>query len=66
MMPNFMRGVAQSSGLFGLESAVDELAFELGLDPIEIRCVTTPTLTRAQALHGQASRSRSATRAAPR
>jgi xanthine dehydrogenase YagR molybdenum-binding subunit len=37
MMPNFMRGVAQSSGLFGLESALDELAFELGLDPIEIR-----------------------------
>jgi xanthine dehydrogenase YagR molybdenum-binding subunit len=37
LMPNFMRGVAQSSGLFGLESALDELAFELSLDPIEIR-----------------------------
>jgi xanthine dehydrogenase YagR molybdenum-binding subunit len=37
MMPNFMRGVGQSSGLFALESAMDELAFQLGLDPIEIR-----------------------------
>src|SRR4029079_4426514 len=37
MMPNFMRGVAQSSGLFGLESALYELAFELNLDPIEVR-----------------------------
>ena len=37
MMPNFMRGVGQSSGLFALESALDELAVQLGLDPIEIR-----------------------------
>jgi xanthine dehydrogenase YagR molybdenum-binding subunit len=37
MMPNFMRGVGQSSGLFALESALDELALELDLDPIEIR-----------------------------
>jgi xanthine dehydrogenase YagR molybdenum-binding subunit len=37
MMPNFMRGVGQSSGLFALESALDELALQLGLDPIEIR-----------------------------
>ena len=37
MMPNFMRGVAQSSGLFALESALDELATQLDLDPIEIR-----------------------------
>jgi xanthine dehydrogenase YagR molybdenum-binding subunit len=36
-MPNFMRGVGQSSGLFALESALDELALELDLDPIEIR-----------------------------
>jgi xanthine dehydrogenase YagR molybdenum-binding subunit len=37
MMPNFMRGVGQSSGLFALESALDELAIQLGLDPIDIR-----------------------------
>lgn len=37
MMPNFMRGVGQSSGLFALESAMDELALELGIDSIEIR-----------------------------
>jgi xanthine dehydrogenase YagR molybdenum-binding subunit len=37
MMPNFMRGVGQSSGLFALESALDELALQLDLDPLEIR-----------------------------
>ncbi|MBV8221522.1 MAG: xanthine dehydrogenase family protein molybdopterin-binding subunit [Solirubrobacterales bacterium] len=37
MMPNYMRGVGQSSGLFALESALDELALQLDLDPIEIR-----------------------------
>jgi xanthine dehydrogenase YagR molybdenum-binding subunit len=37
MMPDFMRGVGQSSGLFALESALDELALQLDLDPIEIR-----------------------------
>lgn len=37
MTPTFMRGVGHSSGLFALESAIDELADELGIDPIEIR-----------------------------
>jgi xanthine dehydrogenase YagR molybdenum-binding subunit len=35
--PTFFRGVGHSSGLFGLESAMDELAYELGIDPLELR-----------------------------
>ena len=37
MTPTLMRGVGHSSGLFALESAIDELAHELGIDPIEMR-----------------------------
>jgi len=35
--PVFMRGVGQSSGGFAIESALDEIAHELGIDPVEIR-----------------------------
>src|SRR5207248_6256605 len=35
--PTFNRGPGESSGTFGLESAIDELAFTLGMDPVEIR-----------------------------
>jgi xanthine dehydrogenase YagR molybdenum-binding subunit len=35
--PTFNRGPGESSGTFGLESALDELAFALGMDPIELR-----------------------------
>jgi xanthine dehydrogenase YagR molybdenum-binding subunit len=37
MTPNFMRGVGQAAGLFALESAIDELAEKVGLDPLEMR-----------------------------
>jgi len=37
MTPVFMRGVGQSTGAFALESALDEIADELGIDPVEIR-----------------------------
>src|SRR5689334_21051984 len=37
MTPVFMRGVGQNSGCFALECALDELAYELGLDPVELR-----------------------------
>ena len=33
----FMRAPGEAVGTFGLESAVDELAHELGVDPIELR-----------------------------
>jgi xanthine dehydrogenase YagR molybdenum-binding subunit len=35
--PTFNRGPGESSGTFGLESAIDELAGKLGIDPIELR-----------------------------
>jgi xanthine dehydrogenase YagR molybdenum-binding subunit len=35
--PTFNRGPGESSGIFGLESAMDELAAELRLDPIDLR-----------------------------
>jgi xanthine dehydrogenase YagR molybdenum-binding subunit len=35
--PTFMRAPGESSGTFALESAMDELAYALGMDPIELR-----------------------------
>lgn len=39
----FMRAPGESVGTFALESAMDELAVELGLDPIELRIRNEPT-----------------------
>ena len=35
--PTYMRGPGEASGMFALESALDELAHALSLDPIELR-----------------------------
>ncbi|HET7785654.1 MAG TPA: xanthine dehydrogenase family protein molybdopterin-binding subunit [Myxococcales bacterium] len=35
--PTYMRAPGESSGSFALESAIDELAHELGIDPLEFR-----------------------------
>jgi xanthine dehydrogenase YagR molybdenum-binding subunit len=35
--PSFMRAPGEASGSFALESAMDELAYELGMDPLELR-----------------------------
>jgi xanthine dehydrogenase YagR molybdenum-binding subunit len=35
--PTWMRGPGEAPGVFGLECALDELACELGMDPIELR-----------------------------
>ncbi|GGO47124.1 acylaldehyde oxidase [Streptomyces daqingensis] len=37
MTPTFMRGPGDSSGMFALECAMDELACRLGIDPVELR-----------------------------
>jgi xanthine dehydrogenase YagR molybdenum-binding subunit len=42
--PNHMRGPGEASGIFPLECAMDELAFKLGMDPIEFRLRNEPTL----------------------
>src|SRR6202035_2009344 len=38
----WMRAPGESIGTFALESAIDELAFELRMDPIEIRRINEP------------------------
>jgi xanthine dehydrogenase YagR molybdenum-binding subunit len=40
--PTFMRGPGATSGAFALESAIDDLAYRLGMDPIELRLRNEP------------------------
>ncbi|WEH13256.1 xanthine dehydrogenase family protein molybdopterin-binding subunit [Streptomyces sp. VNUA24] len=40
--PTFMRGPGYSTAAFALESGLDELAHELGIDPIELRLRNEP------------------------
>ncbi|MDH2425444.1 xanthine dehydrogenase family protein molybdopterin-binding subunit [Sphaerisporangium sp. TRM90804] len=45
LLPNtMMRAPGEAIGTFALESAVDELAYKLGLDPIELRMRNEPTV----------------------
>ncbi|HEX9315967.1 MAG TPA: molybdopterin cofactor-binding domain-containing protein, partial [Actinomycetota bacterium] len=37
MTPTFTRGPGEACGVFTLECAMDELAAELGVDPVELR-----------------------------
>jgi xanthine dehydrogenase YagR molybdenum-binding subunit len=37
MTPTFMRAPGEAPGMFALESSMDELAYALGLDPLELR-----------------------------
>jgi len=43
-MPTYTRGPGESSGAFALESAMDDLAHQLGMDPIELRLRNEPAL----------------------
>ncbi|BBZ76325.1 acylaldehyde oxidase [Mycolicibacterium anyangense] len=45
--PCFMRGPGEAPGLFALESAMDELAWELGIDPLELRIRNHATTDQA-------------------
>ena len=36
-VPTFQRAPGESTGTFAIESAMDELAYELGMDPVELR-----------------------------
>jgi CO/xanthine dehydrogenase Mo-binding subunit len=40
--PTFMRAPGECPGTFALESAMDELAHELGMDPVELRARNEP------------------------
>ncbi|WP_416980983.1 xanthine dehydrogenase family protein molybdopterin-binding subunit [Streptomyces sp. T028] len=48
--PTFMRGPGYASGIYPIESALDELAHELGLDPIELRLRNEPSADEASGL----------------
>lgn len=48
--PTFMRGPGEASGIFALESAMDELAVELGIDPIELRLRNEPSRDESSGL----------------
>ncbi len=40
--PSWMRAPGETPGMYALESAMDELAIALGLDPVELRVVNDP------------------------
>ncbi|MEF9908418.1 xanthine dehydrogenase family protein molybdopterin-binding subunit [Streptomyces sp. P9-A2] len=40
--PSWMRAPGEAPGMYALESAMDELAEELGMDPIQLRLVNEP------------------------
>jgi len=40
--PTYMRGPGATSGAFALESAIDDVAHQLGMDPIELRLRNEP------------------------
>ncbi|GHH86049.1 oxidoreductase [Streptomyces sulfonofaciens] len=42
--PGFFRAPGRTPGTFALESAMDELAYELGIDPVELRLRNEPTV----------------------
>jgi xanthine dehydrogenase YagR molybdenum-binding subunit len=48
--PCHMRGPGESSGIFALECAMDELAVELGLDPLELRLRNEPAIDEGRGL----------------
>jgi len=41
--PTYMRGPGEASGIFAVESAIDELATALGMDPVELRLRNEPS-----------------------
>ncbi len=44
MTPTFTRGPGETVGVFTLETAMDELAYQIGIDPVELRLLNhTPT-----------------------
>jgi xanthine dehydrogenase YagR molybdenum-binding subunit len=43
-LPTYTRGPGESTGAFALESAMDDLAHQLGMDPIELRLRNEPAV----------------------
>ncbi|HEX6359637.1 MAG TPA: molybdopterin cofactor-binding domain-containing protein [Actinophytocola sp.] len=64
-LPTYMRGPGEAQAGFALETALDELAHNLGLDPIELRRRNEPTYDQAGGLPFRAVGCSTATRKAP-
>ena len=46
--PTYMRGPGEASGIFALECAMDELAYRLAIDPIELRRRNEPAIDEGE------------------
>jgi xanthine dehydrogenase YagR molybdenum-binding subunit len=46
--PTFMRAPGEASGVFALECAMDELAYALGIDPLELRRRNEPEIDEGE------------------
>jgi xanthine dehydrogenase YagR molybdenum-binding subunit len=46
--PTYMRGPGEASGMFALESALDELSYVLNIDPIELRRRNEPQIDEGE------------------
>jgi xanthine dehydrogenase YagR molybdenum-binding subunit len=46
--PTWMRGPGEASGIFALECAMDELAYALGMDPLELRRRNEPAIDEGE------------------
>jgi xanthine dehydrogenase YagR molybdenum-binding subunit len=49
-VPAIMRAPGEGSGMFGLESAIDEIAIACGIDPVEFRIRNEPAIDPASGL----------------
>lgn len=47
IVPTYTRAPGESTGSFALESAIDELAYELKIDPVEFRIRNMPTVDQS-------------------
>ena len=63
--PTPMRAPAEGVGMFALESAMDELAYSLGIDPVELRLRNEPAVDPMTGDHSPPGRSRNACARAP-
>jgi len=59
--PLYMRGPGECSGVFALDSAMDELAYKLKIDPLELRIRTMQPPIRRAGCRGPANLCSSAT-----
>ena len=49
--PTSMRGPGAVPGLYALESAIDELAIKLKMDPVQLRLMNEPKVDETMASH---------------